>query len=302
MEDVMPAPVGEVQPGHVPGKRRPVGDHWVQVGLAPDRRRPARTLLTELAALVRDWRAGGVIDDFFFMHKPPGLRVRFAAVADRTPFVRAEVDRRSRGWCAERLVAAAGPGTYVPEVHKFGGDAAMAHAHRMFTADALAWLDFHAAAAKVPAWALSFVLLRQVFDAMGLDARREHAAWAEVAGIGRTVPAEAPGTDAAGTELWRWWQRPDELLAALPEDVRRIAAGHAEEVSPHATAWATTLADRDTDGDTDRNNGSDSDERTAEAVAWYVVFHWNRAALTFGRQVLLTAALTAGDRGRGHEC
>ncbi|MFL6126678.1 thiopeptide-type bacteriocin biosynthesis protein [Actinophytocola sp.] len=295
----MPAPVGEVLP-RVPEERCPVGDHWVQVGLAPDHRQPRRTLLGELAALVRDWRAGGVVDDFFFMHKPPGLRVRFAAAPGRTPFLRAEVDRLAAGWRADGLVAGVEPGTYVPETHRFGGEAAMDHVHRMFTADAVAWLGFHAGAATAPAWALSFVLLRQVFDAMGLGERRERAVWAGVAGAGRLVPAEAPSTEAAGRRLWQWWRRPDELLAALPDDVRRIAAAHAAEVSPHAAAWATTLRGGDGDTDSDTESDTESGGEVAEAVTWYVVFHWNRAALSFGRQALLTAALTTGERGRDH--
>jgi hypothetical protein len=35
-----------------------------------------------------------------------------------------------------------------------------------------------------------------------------------------------------------------------------------------------------------------------EAAAYYVVFHWNRAKLSFGRQALITEALAGETEGR----
>jgi thiopeptide-type bacteriocin biosynthesis protein len=278
----MPAPVGEVLPRRLPWEHGPASDRWVQVGLAPAGRHP-HALLGELAALVREWRAGRVVEDFFFMHKPPGLRVRFAPAPGYAPAVRAELRRLVRAWCATGLVARVEPGTYEPESHLFGGHAAMDDVHRMFTVDSVAWLDFHTSAPTVPSWALSLAMLHPVFDAMGIAGRREHAVWAGVAGAGRLVPPDAPDTDDAAKGLLRWWRHPEELLAALPDHVRTIADTHAEQVAPLAAAWANTLRDAD----------------VSRAVAWYVVFHWNRAALTFGRQALLTEALTAVERSCG---
>jgi thiopeptide-type bacteriocin biosynthesis protein len=289
----MPVPVGEVLPRRLPWEHGPAADRWVQVGLAPAERRP-HALFGELAGLVRAWRENGVVEDFFFMHKPPGVRARFAPRPGRAPFVRAELRRLVRDWCARDLVAGVEPGVYEPEDHLFGGPAAMDHAHRMFTADAVTWLEYHARPRQAPAWALSLAVLRPVFDAMGLDGRRERDVWARVAAAGRVIPTAvdrtgptgADRTDATGDAadgLRRWWRAPEELLAALPEDVRALAARHAGEVAPHAAAWAAAL------------RGAD----TCQAVAWYVVFDWNRAALTFGKQALLTEALTTVERSCG---
>lgn len=281
----MPVSVGEVLPRRMPWEHGPAADAWVQVGLAPADRRP-RELFGELAELVRDWREQRVVEDFFFMHKPPGLRARFAPAPGRAPFVRTELRRRVRDWCARDLVVRVEPGVYQPEEHLFGGTGAMDHVHRTFTVDAVTWLEYHARPRQAPAWALSLALLRPVFDAMGLDGRRERDVWARVAAAGRLVPAGVPRTDATRATsdgFRRWWRGPDELLAALPEDVRALADRHAGQVAPLAAAWAAALPGAD----------------LCQAAAWYVVFHWNRAALTFGKQALLTEALTTVERSCG---
>jgi thiopeptide-type bacteriocin biosynthesis protein len=267
----MRAPVGQVL-----SRPAPAPDRWLQIGLAPSRGR-AGALFGELSATVRDWRDRRLIEDFFFMNKPPGVRVRFAAEPGRTPFVRAAVRRLVRNWCARGLVADIVPGVYEPEHDRFGGPAAMDHAHRLFTVDAMAWLEFHARPRRTPAWALSLAMLRPVFDAMDVDPVREHAIWARVTAAGRLLPQGVTAPDAVTAGLRRWWRAP----GALPEEeVRQLAAVHAARVAPLAGEWVTAL--------------QDADVAFEEAVAWYVVFHWNRAALSFGRQALLTHALSTG--------
>ena len=266
-----------------------VTDRWVQVGLAPSTGRPG-ALFCALSGLVRQWRERRLVDDFFFMNKPPGVRVRFAPAPGQAPFVRAALRRLVRDWCAAGLVADVVPGVYEPEEDRFGGPGPMAHVHRMFTVDATTWLEFHARPHRTPAWALSLAMLRPVLDAVGdtvgdtvgdaagdavgTGGTREHAIWARVAAAGRLLPPDVSAPDAVTAGLRRWWRQP----GALPEeDVRRLAAVHAAQVAPLASAWAASL--RNMDGD------------VAEAVAWYVVFHWNRAALPEHHRRLLTVAL-----------
>jgi hypothetical protein len=123
-------------------------------------------------------------------------------------------------------------------------------------------------------------MLRAVFDAMGVDREREHAIWAQVAAAGRLVPPGVISTAAVTAGLRAWWHHPGTVSE---DEVRRLAAVHAARVAPFADAWATALRDED----------------MAEAAAWYVVFHWNRAALSVGRQALITEALSTVERSRG---
>jgi thiopeptide-type bacteriocin biosynthesis protein len=239
-------------------------------------------LFGELSATVREWRDRRLVDEFFFMNKPPGVRARFAPRPGHAPFVRAAVRRLVRTWCAGGLVADVVPGVYEPEHDRFGGPSAMAHAHRMFTVDAMAWLEYHARPRRTPAWALSVAMLRPVFDAMDLGPAQERAIWAGVTAAGRVLPHDVTAPAAVTAGLRRWWRTP----GALPEDdVRHIAAAHAARVAPLAAGWAAALRD--------------ADVACHDAVAWYVVFHWNRAALSFGRQALLAGALSAGATGGG---
>ncbi|MCT2581902.1 thiopeptide-type bacteriocin biosynthesis protein [Actinophytocola gossypii] len=288
----MSVPVDELFARRPPWRHGPAADRWVQLGLAPGRA-PHRELHTELAALVRDWRDRRIVEDFFFMHKPPGLRVRFAPTPGRAAFVRSELNRLVPAWRADGLVGGAEPGTYVPETHRFGGAAAMDHVHRLFTADATTWLDRHALACPAPAWALSLAMLRPVLDGLGLlGAERE--VWAGVAAAGRLVPPDVertPADEDLRRDLRRRWRHPDELLAALPDEDRALAERHAAEVTPLAPAWAAAVIDET--GDV---------RALPEAAAWYVVFHWNRATLGFGRQAMLTEALLAGERVHGDAC
>jgi thiopeptide-type bacteriocin biosynthesis protein len=254
----------------------PATDRWVQIGLAPSNGQGG-TLFGELTGLLREWHDRDLVDHFFFMNKPPGIRARFAPLPGQAPFVRAALRRRVRAWCAAGLVADVVPGVYEPEEDRFGGPRPMEHVHRMFTVDALTWLEFHSRPRRTPAWALSLAMVRPVLDALTVDSARERTVWARVAEAGRLLPPSATVPDSVVAGLRSWWRRP----GVLPEqEVRRLAATHAASLAPLAGAWAAAL--RETDGD------------IATAIAWYVVFHWNRAGLSFGRQALLTEALSTG--------
>jgi thiopeptide-type bacteriocin biosynthesis protein len=260
--------------GQVLSRRALATERWVQIGLAPSNGRPG-ALFGELSGLLREWRDRNLVDHFFFMNKPPGIRARFAPAPGQAPFVRAALRRRVRAWCAADLVTDVVPGTYEPEEDRFGGPGPMDHVHRMFTVDAMTWLEFHSRPRTTPAWTLSLAMLRPVLDAMGVDSGRERAVWARVAEAGRLLPPGTTAPDSVVAGLRRWWLRP----GVLPEEeVQQLATAHAARMAPLAGAWATSL--RNTD--------------MAAAIAWYVVFHWNRAALSFGRQALLTEALSIG--------
>lgn len=253
---------------------------WAQfnVAVCPER---AAELYAELASAVRGLRGDGTVREFFFMHKPPGLRLRFAAAPGRGERAGAEVDRLLRRWCARGLVEGARPAVYEPEAHLFGGPASMRHAHRLFTVDSLAWLDFHADPGGAPAWALSLAMLRPVFDGLRVLGWEDRDVWARVADAGRRMDAGRVDTAAAAARLRRWWADP---AAALPEGARALAERHAEQARPLLERWWAECFDAGL-----------SRLGPRQVAAHYVVFHWNRAALSRGRQVLLTAALAEVD-------
>lgn len=253
---------------------------WTQLGLGGI----AGELYRELALSARELLAEGEITDFFFMHKPPGLRVRFAAAPGRATHVRAELRRRAQRWRSTGLVTDVQPGVYEPEAHLFGGPASMRHVHRLFTVDSLAWLDHHSGGhGQAPSWVVSLLMLRSVFTGLRVAGWEDRDVWARVqhGGQRRLPHALAPDAVAvASEELRQWWAASDTLLDQVPEPTRELVDRHAIEVEPVIKRWwseyfTTELAR----------------VGPREAAAYYVVFHWNRAKLSSGRQALITEAL-----------
>lgn len=266
-------------PVSLPSQGERPGDEWVQVGIATAGRPP----YAELAPVVREWLADGVVSDFFFMHKPPGLRVRFAVAPGRAPWVRDRLRELTGRWRAAGLVTGARLGVYEPEEQLFGGPVSMRHVHRLFTVDATTWLDFHAAGSGAPAWALSLAMLRPVFAGLHIAGWEQCDTWGRVARAGRELPPGGPvDTGVADVALRRWWNRPVELAAALPVPARRLADRHANRVAPLLRDWRRGYFDTE-----------DAVLGPRQACAFYTVFHWNRAALSYGRQVLIAGALSA---------
>ncbi|GAB3565192.1 hypothetical protein GCM10027445_10280 [Amycolatopsis endophytica] len=253
---------------------------WIQWGLAtPD----LPELHGAVAALARDWLWQQEIDDFFVMHKPPGLRVRFAPAPGHGGRVKSLLRRRIRHWQDTGLVTRAVPSVYEPEAHLFGGPASMAWAHRLFTVDSLTWLDHHTRPAGCPSWALSLLMLRGIFDGLRIAGWEDRDVWARVRDTGRRQQKPVDTAEAAAG-LRRWWNRPDELAATVAAPARRLAERHAEQARPLLDRWWG-----------DYFTSTEAQVGPRHAAAYYVVFHWNRAKLTFGRQVLLAESLAACD-------
>ncbi|WP_374984088.1 thiopeptide-type bacteriocin biosynthesis protein [Streptomyces fradiae] len=155
------------------------GGGWAQVGIAPDGAHAWPALYRRLAGTARELTASGSADDFFFVHKPPGLRVRFHAPGpDGADALRAELVRllgtAREGW-AEPV-----PSVYEPESYLYGGARSMAYAHRLHTADALAWPDHHTGERPPANWRVSLTLLRAVLDGLGVVGWEHRGVWEAV--------------------------------------------------------------------------------------------------------------------------
>jgi thiopeptide-type bacteriocin biosynthesis protein len=266
---------------------------WLQYDLAfaPAGRRGC---YPHLSTAVRELLAAEQIDDFFFMHKPPGLRIRFHPTAG----ARAKVDEVVRGhllgWQRDELVRDWRAACYEPEVQLFGGPVSMRTVHRLFTADSLVWLAYHGAATAHataergtppgPSWALSMLMLRSVFDALEIVGWEDLDVWDRVRWqTGRRLgPEVAEQLDLQPliTGLRSGWSAPTELLEMLSPDLHVAVAQYRETVAVEGRRWrqeyfhsgAATLGPR-------------------AAMAYLIIFHWNRAGLASTRQNLLTEVM-----------
>ncbi|MFI7131718.1 thiopeptide-type bacteriocin biosynthesis protein [Nonomuraea sp. NPDC050153] len=277
----------EVLPGaalEVPAER------WLQFGLTPIPERSG-DLYAGLAALARRCVRDELVRDFFFMHKPPGMRVRFRP-ASAAPDLDLLLRERLDAWLGDGVISGWRPGVYEPETYLFGGPASMRSVHRVFTADSLAWLDYHrlrlAGHAPGPAWAMSLLLLRSLFATLRIDGWEGLGVWERVRRY-RRLPSAAladPRLTRLTAALRAVWPSPAALAAKLSPEAAELAEDYRQVVLKEGERWFRDYFE------------SGSAEMGPRAVASYlVIFHWNRANLPAPRQALITGALLAREEG-----
>ncbi|MCF3119676.1 thiopeptide-type bacteriocin biosynthesis protein [Streptomyces arenae] len=283
-------------------RRRP--GPWLHFGVAPARgRRPE--FCAELHATAQELLADRRAEEFFFLHKHPGMRVRFQAAAHRAE-VDAVLRQRLTYWQQEGLVDTWHAGVYEPEEFLFGGAVSMRSVHRVFTADSLAWLGFHATqgdghagregAGARPAWAMSLLMVRALLDALEIVGWEDLDVWDRLrrqtgrryADRVRAAGTEElpPGVAGIETALRAGWTDQHALAARLPEDAVRRAETFRAAVTEAGEQWLRTYF----------TSGS-AVIGPREAAAFVIVFHWNRAGLSVLRQTLIAEALTARPGG-----
>ncbi|MFJ8584535.1 thiopeptide-type bacteriocin biosynthesis protein [Streptomyces sp. NPDC093595] len=263
---------------------------WVQLSVAPEASAWPR-LYGRLAETADDLVGTGLARDFFFMHKPPGLRVRFhASEPSRAGELRAALTRHFERRREEAGWARPYAGVYEPETYLFGGPRSMPYVHRLFTADARAWLDVHTAAPASPAppeWRVSLMLLRTVFDALGIVGWEHRGVWQVVREeTGRRLAGGLLGEarQRAADGIRAYFEQPsDAQLDALPKEWRDVLRVHRDAARRAADRWRAGYFE---------SGGATVGPR--RAAAHYVIFHWNRGRLSAARQCLITEALADG--------
>ncbi|MET9324137.1 thiopeptide-type bacteriocin biosynthesis protein [Streptomyces sp. NPDC003038] len=254
---------------------------WIQVGIqaaSSDRIGLYRELSDVAAGLLDE----GLARNFFFMHKPPGLRVRFQACTGEREALRARVET----WAGSYAGGNVAHGLYEAESQLFGGPSAMEHAHRLFTHDSLAWLDIHGRRGEQPvaSWAVSLLMLRDVLDALEIVGWEDRGVWELVRReTGRQLSAQMrglPGRAQAAAGAASYWARPQELRERLPVWAQAVAERHRTAVLSDGERWRTQYF-----------HTPAATMGPRRAAAFYTVFHWNRAALPALTQALLAEAL-----------
>jgi thiopeptide-type bacteriocin biosynthesis protein len=246
---------------------------WVQLGLVvpPDRRTAA---YRELGRLANDLLAEGTVSNFFFMHKPPGLRIRFEALSTTAVELRELLTAAAGDWCRAGLIDSVQHTVYEPETELFGGPTSMECVHRLFTADSLAWLDAHVSAQ--PAWQFSLGWIRILFDGLGIVGWEDLGVWRRLRDrAGRGLPSsitDMPGYAEAAEGVRQAW------AATRTSAVIEVPEASAAAVREWRRAYFET---------------ADAAFGPRQGAALAIIFHWNRGALSNFRQGLLATALAA---------
>ena len=264
---------------------------WVQVSVStPFDDALAHRLQAHVRQFVGALFSEALIENFFFMFKPPGLRLRFeatGAVLALTSLIKSQVS----SWRAEGLVDMELYGVYEPESSLFGGARSMGHVHALFTLDSLVWLEYHSYLATrrdtdIDAWSVSFTILRSLFDGLGIVGWEDLGVWEHIIErTGRQLPTDVatlPDYSSLESAVLNAWEgdmdwisqvgprlRQDSVLATCHDSIRAAAARWKADYFDSANAW---IGPR-------------------QAAAYFTIFHWNRGRFSGPQQALIAGIL-----------
>lgn len=266
---------------------------WIQIGLQTRLAAPPGLLYIRLAEVARESLDHYGARNVFFMHKPPGIRLRLEARKGQQENLKSFIHAHANQWRDEKLIERVIPAVYEPETRLFGGAKSMRMVHRLFTIDSLAWLDYHAWLSAqpdelAPAWVLSLAMLREVFVQLAIIDWEDIDVWDRIRSkTGRSLPSQVlPPTalEAAAKDICSHWLDPQVLLTELPGEVRKVAERYNRAIPNIVGRWRRAYFDSE-----------DASIGTRAAAALLTIFHWNRAGLPPMRQTLLAEALASRD-------
>jgi thiopeptide-type bacteriocin biosynthesis protein len=228
-----------------------------------------------------------VAQNFFFMRKPPGLRLRFELSPEASAEFADVLYEQADSWRADGLIEAVRPGVYEPESVLFGGPESMRYVHALFTVDSLFWLNYHALATPdEPAepTLVSLPMLRFLLDGLDVTGWEDLGVWNQVrTATGRQLPPAADLTgfaDVAGG-IRRLWYEQNSYMEQLDPARQALLAEHGELLRHGAQRWSS-----------DYFASRSATIGPRAAAAYYVVFFWNRAGLSAIEQAIVAESLS----------
>ena len=264
---------------------------WLQYGFPVVSGRRS-DLYAALGRTARELLAENEISEFFYMHKPPGLRVRFETANSNRRRLETFVEDRIGAWRRDGLIKEWRPAVYEPEAYLFGGPVSMRSVHRLFTADSLAWLGYHELAqghtSNEPpgaAWAMSLVMVRILFDVLDIAGWEDLDVWDRLRWqMGRQLGNETSDHSFARlvNGLRQGWSCPDKLQAMLSPQTQRLVGEYGQSIQDEGVRWVS-----------DYFTTREAIIGPREAAAYIIVFHWNRGGFPIIRQALIAEALAA---------
>lgn len=196
---------------------------WVQLNVGLVRHQEgalpsARALFAQIEPLVTRWRTSGLLRWFFFMRKPPDVRLRFFTKVDQQNAMGFALPKAIAKRCCFQQIAELSDvmsalerenfinlfffSDYQPETERFGGLAAMKWVHQHFDVDTSMWLILDSLYRDnlnvVPKDLLLPTLLHDLFSRALLDKVSMQAAWRS---LGALIPAP-PGSTIPTVELF----------------------------------------------------------------------------------------------------
>lgn len=181
------------------------GPSWLELNVTLPRHdgaqlRAIKGVFADIFPLVEKLKKRKLLRCFFFVRKPPGLKLRFALRDPRGAATR-EIES-----CMKRLarVKVAGkwfPSVYEPETFKFGGPEAMEAVHAHFFADSTAWWRWEelrrGSNTSIASRLLSMSVLNDLFSQFLGGPEEVWDVWCRVAALhGSSIGSDGPAMPA----------------------------------------------------------------------------------------------------------
>lgn len=253
-------------------------DRWLQVNVEfADAAAAERAAAGRLFPALMHAQAEGHFDAWWFLRKPPGLRIRIAGARSYTDALTGVFDDAVRDGLVTRWWSA----EYEPEIAVFGGDVGMNLAHEIFASDSTGITHFiQPSTATSDRVLLSLILMTHLQRAAGLDWNERGDVWVRVA-------AQRTSHDLPAGDLERLAEQAHTVMTTDTHAVTRRPGAFAT-VAPWADALhrhGRDLASAAHDGDLTRG--------LREILSLHVIFHWNRMGLPAATQAVWAAAAAA---------
>jgi thiopeptide-type bacteriocin biosynthesis protein len=236
---------------------------------------------------VRCWIEHGALEQFSFVHKPPGARLRFLGEQARLlPALSEALDELVR--CGD--FSAWSHGLYDPEPYLFGGETGLAIAHRFFTAESLAVLAFHRlrlrGEASLGMIRFSLLLIDLLLREIVADKWERWDVWCKMKLAGRALSDRETAqalecSRPARQELAEFLDDPVRTRQRLSDRERRIVDEYCAALPAVAAEIGRAL------------------EHAAllwplrEILPFWIVFHWNRMTFDLDVQRQMAFLMTA---------
>ncbi|MGH3926514.1 MAG: thiopeptide-type bacteriocin biosynthesis protein, partial [Pseudonocardiaceae bacterium] len=265
---------------------QPTGLSWRQVFIQFDDYSAAEHIgVAHIGPDMTSAEAAGLIASWFFIRKAPCWRLRFLPFHDRTEqdattFIHQQLTTLQEAGRVASWVET----IYEPEMHAFGGAAAMDLAHHLFHSDSRHILAYLGNDRATTAGCgdrrreLSILLCSILMRGAGQDWYEQGDIWARVV-ENRSLPPDTPL----------------DRLHTMESDLRQLMTVDASPASPLMqengpltvlSDWAAAFAEAGQALGHLARNGTLS--RGARAVlAHHVIFHWNRIGLPHTTQSIL---------------
>jgi thiopeptide-type bacteriocin biosynthesis protein len=278
-------------------------ERWVDVALTLEPLEPCWIALMtcELPRRLDAWFESGRMRAVFFMNKPPGVRLRILGPTDD---VLPELTVLLDALCARDIVKEVRRVPYEPEVQQFGGMKGLDLAHRFFTFESLAVLEYHRSRllgfalagveARGSAWLapaeFSLVLLHMLFQRVTDDKWELWDLWCKMELTGRLrsggrVRGDEPEVLRARALRDRFMPFLDDEDAVLTR--ARTWGGENHAFFRYAAAVPKMAMDLRL-----ARAGGDLSWGLREILPFWVIFHWNRMGFDRARQELLSLVMS----------